>query len=253
MSSPPEPAAAILPEGPSTTHINGNGIAHPDPDHPHSPPRTDSIDISIYRRRRKHSHSRSRSRSTIFRGGTIGTMTTTHTIYHTPTSSIFDTFESARSSPQPRSSHFPSNAPSPAPSRSPSHSPVRSPRRKLSMASMSSDAQTITPSLFVRGKNLNTDSTSHTSPLPSPAHSLPVPPPLEHGPRLFFTSAKTGDGVADVFEYVARRVVERFEHDEAIDARTLHVAEGSVDGSSTIRLRGPQYDRYPWKDSCCGS
>ncbi len=31
------------------------------------------------------------------------------------------------------------------------------------------------------------------------------------GPKLFLTSAKTGAGVSDVFEYVARRVVMRWE------------------------------------------
>jgi hypothetical protein len=37
------------------------------------------------------------------------------------------------------------------------------------------------------------------------------------GPKLFFTSAKTGEGVNDVFEYIARRVVMRWEYEELID------------------------------------
>ncbi|KAH9840803.1 ras family-domain-containing protein [Rhodofomes roseus] len=66
---------------------------------PGTPP-SKSIDITARRPRRSlRSVSRSRSRSTVFRGGTVGTMTATRTIYHTPSRSVFDLFESALSSP----------------------------------------------------------------------------------------------------------------------------------------------------------
>lgn len=212
---------------------------------------TQSIDIGspshhqhhnhIHRGRQKRS-SRSGSRSTQFRGGTIGTMATGHSIYHTPTSSLFDSFESARASPVPTSASV---------SSSPSLSPVRSPRRMTSLSSTSS-APTITPSLFTRGQAVTTPATACTTPSPV----QPLPPPPERRPKLFFTSAKTGEGVSDVFEYVARRVVMRWEYDEAVEARTLHMQEASGDG--TIRLNGPSSSIHSvssfWrKSSCCNT
>lgn len=207
-----------------------------------SPPPTDSIDIEIHARRirRRKSVSRSRSRSTIFRGSTIGTMTTTHSIYHTPSSSFFDNFESARTSPVPTVSFYSTSQAS-----SPSGSPIRSPRRIPSMSSTSS-APTITPSLFVRG---NGDAQTACT-TPAPMSALPEPP--ESRPKLFFTSAKTGEGVAEVFEYVAQRVVVKWEYEEAVESRTLHMRDASVD--ETIRLRS---DSASWlarsSSSCCGS
>ena len=203
------------------------------------PPPTDSIDIQLtHHKRRRKSGSRSRSRSTMFRGGTIGTMTTTHSIYHTPSSSVFDHFESARTSPVPTTSHH-----SCSQSRSPSHSPVRGPRRIPSMSSTSS-APTITPSLFFRGQA--EAPTACTT--PSPIQPLPESP--ESGPKLFFTSAKTGEGVAEVFEYVAKRVVVLWEYEEAVEARTLHIRDASVD--ETVQLGS---DVGSWltrsSSSCC--
>ena len=210
-----------------------------------SPPRTHSIDIGVYHPRRKTS--RSRSRSTLFRGSTVGTMTTTHTlsVYHTPTSSIFDTFESARSSPV-RISRIST----PSQSRSPSASPVRAARRQPSLSSMLSDAQTITPSLYGRS-NGDTRSTAPARPTATPptqGHSLPTPSPPELGAKLFFTSAKTGEGVSDVFEYVAQRVVRRWEYEEAMEARTLHMADASM---NTIRLQHSNDSRIWHGTSCC--
>ncbi|KAE9392222.1 ras-domain-containing protein [Gymnopus androsaceus JB14] len=37
------------------------------------------------------------------------------------------------------------------------------------------------------------------------------------GPRLFFASAKTGEGIPDVFEYVARRVVRRWDYEYSLE------------------------------------
>ncbi|CAL1697199.1 unnamed protein product [Somion occarium] len=198
--------------------------------------RTDAFDteaIPILRPRRTASASRSRSRSTLFRGSTFGTMTTaTHSIYHTPSSSLFDNFESARASPAPTSSH--------TISRSPSRSPVR---RMPSVSSMSS-APTITPSLFGRGQA--------TTACTTPSSVSPLPPPPERRPKLFFTSAKTGEGVAEVFEYIAKRVVVRWDYEEAVEARTLHFQDASVD--ETIRLGLSSSDRTLWKKpSCCAS
>lgn len=214
-------------------------------------PQTHSIDISIYHHhhRRKDSRSRSRTRSALWHSGTMGTMTTTHSLseYHTPRSSVFDTFESARSSPVPRSAFSSrTNLSSLELSRSRSHSPVQSLRRQRSMSSTLSEAQTITPSLFVRNHDTAAETACTT---PEPLSGLPALPLPEQGTKLFFTSAKTGEGVADVFEYVAKRVVSRWEYEEIVEARTLHMAEASIDG--TIRL---QNESRRWNAStCCGS
>ncbi|PCH33015.1 ras-domain-containing protein [Wolfiporia cocos MD-104 SS10] len=214
---------------------------------------TKSIDILARHHRRSVSKSRSTSRSTLFRGGTLGTMTTTHTIYHTPSSSFLDAFESALSSPAhtARSSlmSMPSStslASSPRSPRSPSYSPSRTrvPRRQPSGSSIST-APTITPSLFARDLSHRAGAPT----MPASSTSFRTPPTPERGPQLFFTSAKTGVGVADVFAYVARRVVMRWEYEEALDARTLHVQDGSAD-DATIRL---DHDKRRGVGTCCGS
>ncbi|KAL7285985.1 hypothetical protein ACG7TL_001100 [Trametes sanguinea] len=274
--SPPSPTirlAAPDNEDPFCDDEHGQGGNVPfalDSEHTETP-RTDSIDISARRGRAPFplaSRSASRSRSTLFRGGatltgTVGTMNTTHTIYHTPSSSLFETFESALSSPaftalSAPASRSPSTSPPPSPSR------MRSPRRIPSGSSLSS-APTITPSLFIRGQassaypDLPTTTTTtpdsgsppHPSRLSSSTSSVSPRPPLERYPRLFFTSAKTGEGVRDVFEYVARRVVARQEYEEALEARTMHVH----DADQSIRLGSVPVSEGRWAatGSCCGA
>ncbi|TFY59787.1 hypothetical protein EVG20_g7657 [Dentipellis fragilis] len=88
---------------------------------------------------------------------------------------------------------------------------------------------TITPSLFTRNP-----AAPQIPPIPPQEPFLSaLPPTLEQRPKLFYTSAKTGVGVADVPQYVARRVVMRSEWEEAVKARMLHLLEES---GSTIRL-----------------
>lgn len=242
QSTPPSPTVDLAP--PDITYEDEEDFDIDLPEDPDAP-KTDSIDISAhYRRRRSSRASRSRSRSTLFRGGTVGTMTTTHSIYHTPSSSLFDTFESALSSPA-------FTAVSAPMSRSPSHSPLREPRRIPSNSSMSS-APTITPSLFIRGQAATTTATTPESGSP-PNNSYAPPPPLERYPKLFFTSAKTGEGVQDVFEYIARRVVVRQEYEEALEARTMHVREADQRMSIVLSSPPPQGRWHVAAGSCCGS
>ncbi|KAF8956649.1 hypothetical protein BDZ97DRAFT_1850735 [Flammula alnicola] len=190
----------------------------------------------------KHHLSKSRSRSSSrFYAGTHTTTHTTLTIYHTPSSSLFDVYQSARSSPEPWL------APEQPPSSLPGGSSAR--QRTVTMLSTGStssgSAVTITPSLFAR----ETATARATSP-PSVAsavegHALhmPTPPlPPERGPKLFFTSAKMGEGVNDVFEYIARRVVRKWEYDEW--------ASG---GGDTIRLQGEGWRRRKVMNDCCSS
>lgn len=176
--------------------------------------------------------SRSQS-SSRFHGGTMTTTHTTLTIYHTPSSSLFDVYQSARSSPEPPSSHS-----------SPRASILRS-RRLTNMSTgsnSSTSAVTMTPSLFALEQSSSTNTTAEES-----VASVP-----DRGPKLFYTSAKTGDGVADVFEYIARRVVLRWEYDERIEARRLHIREASAADTIRLGLERREASRSRWGD-CCGS
>ena len=257
--SPPSPSASQPPLPFIPAGTSGHDTPTSDTDLTirlaRSSPQTHSIDISVYHphHKRKDSRSRSRTRSARWHTGTMGTINTTHSIseYHTPRSSIFDTFESARSSPVLRSAFSSrTNLSSLNLSRSRSHSPVQSLRRQRSMSSTLSEAQTITPSLFVHAHEtaVEADTACTTPELSSGLPALPIP---EQGTKLFFTSAKTGELVADVFEYIAKRVVSRWEYDELVEARTLHMAEASMD--STIRLQNDRDGRRWNASTCCGS
>ena len=205
------------------------------------PLRTGSIEISDHRTRQYPStrgHSSARSRS-LLRGGTASSTRTALSIYHTPSSSLFENYESARSSPTPASR-------SPSPPQNVPLTPTLGNlvKRKASTSSSSSSTPTITPRNFPLQR-----ARTNSNPLPSisqqqdQANSTPVPdsfdpgspqlPKPERNPRLFFTSAKTGDGVSDVFEYIAKRVVLRWEYQENIEARTMHMQEST---SGTVRL-----------------
>ena len=237
-STPPSPSIDLLPSDAHGYHENSGEelfleFDQDDPDTPHT--LSDSIEIRPQARRGRIA-SRSHSRSTTFHGsGTISTVTTMHSIYHTPSSSLYDTFESALSSPA-----FTALTASRSPSASPLRDSAVVPRRMPSTSSMSS-APTITPSLFVRGHAATTTATT-------PESSCAVRPPPERYPRLFFTSAKTGEGVREVFEYVARRVVTLQEYEEALEARTMHVQEASVRLSIAPGERPRGIGA-----SCCGS
>ncbi|GLB45104.1 putative ras of Complex, Roc, domain of DAPkinase [Lyophyllum shimeji] len=178
----------------------------------------------------KHRLSKSRSRSSShFYSGTMTTTHTTLTIYHTPSSSLFDVYQSARSSPEPWSS--PSSSSSASSSAHPRRQGTTRKRRSTGSAS-SESAATITPSRFAREHASSSASLAsqtaedhHPAPDLSASTPFPLPPPPARGPRLFFTSAKTGEGVADVFEYIAARVVRRWEYEERVDARRMHLLD----------------------------
>ena len=160
------------------------------------------------------------SASSRFQGGTI---TSTLSIYHTPSSSFFDQFHSTRASPE-------ASVDAHARQCSASTSPERFPWTTASASSGSSgSALTVTPSLFGQSTINGHSITTATTTVPFAVSRVP-----DRYPRVFFTSAKTGAGVAEVFEYVVRRVVKKWEYEEALDARTMHIRETS--NSDTIRL-----------------
>lgn len=193
--------------------------------------RSRCIDIDQPRGRNvSKSHSRNRL------NGTVSSAHTGITLYHTPSSSLFDVYASARSSPAP-----------PPSSRQSSPGRDRIPRRMTSLSSTSSSTATITPSLFTRARAES--ATPPTPPLPS-VGSDHLPPQPDRRPKLFFTSAKTGEGVSDVFEYITRRVVMRWDYEEAIEAVSLHPQDTMLPTGETITLsRGEaQWPSGP----CCG-
>ncbi|KAF8502813.1 hypothetical protein F5888DRAFT_1667366 [Russula emetica] len=190
------------------------------------PPRTPSIDF----------HRRSRtSQFSLMPNSTVSSTRTGFTSFqsfHTPASSISDGYEpyhSAQSSPL---SH----------SRSPSSSPSLHNHRSyhsLSASTISTStvstsiAPTITPARYAN--NLRT--------LPQTKPSRPL-----RGPKVFFTSAKTGAGISEVFGYVARRVVMRWEWEEA------HASGLVVGNGSTVHLGDAMTGRKKaFLPGCCSS
>ncbi|THU98982.1 ras-domain-containing protein [Dendrothele bispora CBS 962.96] len=244
-------------------------------------------------------------------GGTMTTMNSGFSIYHTPSSSVYDQFESARTSPEPWPEQSSSISSSPASASGSGSSGSRPPRRRilsagnrstLSIDSLqtrsTSSVATVTPSLYAREHDEDNDDWDHEATIASSAASffsalsgsfsnrstapdssrdtdrttgggkfkhsplrlqiqsnsftpptlskpptpLPtVPPPItppDCGPRLFMTSAKTGEGVKDVFEYIAKRVVTRWEWEERQEAARFEFGEGGGDGTWSSRYRG---------------
>jgi Ras-related protein Rab-7A len=199
------------------------------------PPRTPSIDFHSHH----HKHSpKGRSRTSQFSLMPNSTVSSTRTgftsfqSFHTPASSISDGYEpyhSAQSSPL-------------SYSRSPSSSPSLHNHRSyhsLSASTISTStvstsiAPTITPARYAN--NLRT--------LPQTKPSRPL-----RGPKVFFTSAKTGAGISEVFGYVARRVVMQWEWEEA------HASEPVVGNGSTVHLGDAMTGRKKaFLPGCCSS
>ncbi|KAF9499189.1 hypothetical protein BDN71DRAFT_1366960, partial [Pleurotus eryngii] len=97
-------------------------------------------------------------------------------------------------------------------------------------SSASSDGgATITPSMFARGQRSTSTLSMSTTTQDNISLGRPSthPPSPLHGPQLFYTSAKTGEGVREIFEQVVQRVVGQWEYDEAIEAKRLHMQEAS--------------------------
>jgi len=136
--------------------------------------------------------------------GTFRSTRTGNTIYHTPSSSFHEDehFHSASSSFYTDSL---SSASAPV-SRSASRT------RRLTIDTLSSSSATITQSLYARNRPQD-DALPQTPRTPSIRHPTPEPP--ERGAKLLFASAKSGEGVKEVFNYIARRTVHRLEWTEA--------------------------------------
>jgi Ras-related protein Rab-7A len=68
------------------------------------------------------------------------------------------------------------------------------------------------------------------------------------GPKLFFTSAKTGAGVSEVFAYDARRVVMRWEWEK----EAVYVDVPDFDGDNSTFHLGDAATRS-FRIACCSS
>ena len=117
--------------------------------------------------------------------------------------------------------------------------PSGSPRGKLTSSNSNSSVQTITPSRLNSTTEVPPSSKPQTrqSSLTAGEYHGKSKPTL--GPALFFTSAKTGEGLAEVFEYIGARVTQQWEWEES----QLHMLDGggnpgtSGNGDSKIILR----------------
>ncbi|GBE89683.1 hypothetical protein BKA93DRAFT_828638 [Sparassis latifolia] len=85
-----------------------------------------------------------------------------------------------------------------------------------------------------------------TTPLsgPPPTSCTP-PPPREHRPKLFFASAKTGEGVAEAFEHIAPHVVVQRQHKEVCEARMLRMQDADDIIRPQAYVRRPQMAPEP--------
>lgn len=282
-SAEPQPLSLIIPSQPQSSGEEEDEQPTPQPrsgSPPPSPttrPRSKSISITnaTHPRPPSPSHprlspsrglSRSRSRQGYSTRGSSSSMVTRESIYHTPSSSFFDVYESARSSPVP----FPGGGNgSGGEGDGYGSGSMRRPRMRSSVSTLSNSnstatsgsvsstsGRTITQSLFRR--SVPPPPTSPSIPEP-PTPALPALPPRDRRPKLFFTSAKTGEGVQDVFEYVARRVVVGWEWDgrEREDWVDVWEEEETVRlGLGRGRGRG-QGEKEGWGTrigrSCCAS
>jgi Ras-related protein Rab-7A len=181
--------------------------------------------------------SKPRSHPSQFSLAPNGTVSSTHTgftSFHTPASSFSDGYEpfhSAQSSPLSRS-------------RSPSSSPPFHNHRSYRLLSASTLSTSTSISTSIAPTITQAQYADNLHPL---AQTKP-PRPLR-GPKLFFTSAKTGTGVSEVFAYVARRVVMRWEWEEA------HASALSFVGNcSTVHLGDTMTgEKRAFLPACCSS
>ncbi|KAH9053709.1 ras-domain-containing protein [Lactarius vividus] len=185
-----------------------------------APPRTPSIDLHALHHKRP---SKSRSRFNPVQNGTISSTHTGFTSFHTAGSSfsdLGDPYESAPSSPL---AHSRSSSPSPLP-----HAHRARLSRSTSTLSTST-APTITPARYAT------------------ARSMQRRPP--RGPKLFYTSAKTGAGVPDVFAYIAQRVVMRWEWEET----RAEVTDPAGNGSTVHLGDHRSTQKKAHRSACCSS
>ncbi|KAJ3983521.1 P-loop containing nucleoside triphosphate hydrolase protein [Lentinula detonsa] len=95
------------------------------------------------------------------------------------------------------------------------------------------------------------------SPIPSSQSELKIPQTPDTGYRLFFASAKTGEGVNDVFEYIAKRVVGQWDWESKQAQRRREAGEedehDADDGGRDARARASRGGRGRGKPNGIGN
>ena len=107
---------------------------------------------------------------------------------------------------------------------------------------LSHQSQRLIAALNPQTTNIGVESTSN----PNPA-SKPRP---DQGAHLLFVSAKTGEGLAEIFEYTARRVVQKVEWEEEEDQRAFGVVEPGQGSRIMLNGHGTQDGPKKW-GRCC--
>jgi Ras-related protein Rab-7A len=82
--------------------------------------------------------------------------------------------------------------------------------------------------------------------------TTPLPPPPELGPKLFFTSAKTSEGVNEIFTYIAARTIRRMNWLDAVEAEVRSQdadATGPTNHDRALNLR--HFDMSKLQGRCC--
>ena len=108
----------------------------------------------------------------------------------------------------------------------------------------------MSPALGVGDVDLNLDRTITPERYANDLHTLALAKAARtpRGPKLSFTSAKTGVGVLEVFAYVARRVVMGWEWEE----EAVYVDVPDFDGgNSTVHLEDAMTRSF--RPACCTS
>ena len=257
---PPEPAPPLVDEPQPVQNGNGdanagNRHAFPsteggdDPDTSKaSNPRTTSISIIARPSVRRNDSRASQTRH-------AGTMGTTRTIYHTASSSLLDSDPLTPSRPTVAAFNW---SPPAASSLGPGHGACTPLGRRRQTSINTNSSATVMPGMYRTPSHHSQGQGAALSPqttnigVESTSTSLPAPMPRpDQGAHLLYASAKTGEGLAEIFEYTARRVVQKVEWEEEEDQRAFGVVEPGQ--SSRIMLNGHGLDGWkarPW-GRCC--
>ena len=237
---PPEPMQLVVDEPQPIQNGNGdanvgNGQTFPtteggDPDDSRAPqPRTTSISIVARPNSRRNDSRASQTRH-------VGTMGTMRTIYHTASSTLLNSDLPTASRPTLAGFNW---SPPTSSSLGTGHGASTPGNRRRKTSTQTSSSATVTPGMYRTSSHqshrlsaalnpqttiIGVESTSNPNP--------PSKPRPDQGARLLFTSAKTGDGLAEVFEYTARRVVQKVEWEEEEDQREF----GLIEPGQTSRI-----------------
>jgi Ras-related protein Rab-7A len=255
----PDPAPLLVDEPQPTQNGNGDsnaGNGHPFPstrgggDPDTSRERTTSISIVARPNSRRDDSRASQTRQ----GGTMGT---TRTIYHTASSSLLDS--DAPTPSRPPVAGFNWSPPASSSLGTSYGAGTPSSRRRQASTTTTHSSATVTLGMYRTLSHQSQGQSAALSPQPTnidvESTSNPNPAPKPHpdqGAHLLYASARTGEGLAEIFEYTARRVVQKVEWEEEEDQRAFGVVEPGQSSRIMLNGRGTQDGRKARKwGRCC--